>query len=110
MCEEKKDYGKTLNLPQTEFPMRGNLPQREPDIQKEVLDNGLYETITEIIIDKSKCKKIKTASLTIYFAEANESIWNIAEKYNTTVDAIIRENNISDGIIDKKCKLLIPRM
>ena len=45
MCEEKKDYGKTLNLPQTEFPMRGNLPQREPDIQKEVLDNGLYEKI-----------------------------------------------------------------
>ncbi|MEW5954249.1 MAG: isoleucine--tRNA ligase [Bacillota bacterium] len=25
------DYGKTLNLPQTDFPMRGNLPQREPE-------------------------------------------------------------------------------
>ena len=25
------DYGQTLNLPQTEFPMRGNLPQREPE-------------------------------------------------------------------------------
>ena len=24
------DYGKTLHLPQTEFPMRGNLPKREP--------------------------------------------------------------------------------
>ncbi len=65
---------------------------------------------TEITVDKTKCKKVKTASLTIYFADANESLWNIAEKYNTTVDAIIRENNISDGIIDKKCKLLIPRM
>jgi isoleucyl-tRNA synthetase len=27
------DYGKTLNLPVTEFPMRGNLPQAEPNIQ-----------------------------------------------------------------------------
>ena len=26
-----KDYNSTLNLPQTEFPMRANLPQREPD-------------------------------------------------------------------------------
>ncbi|MBO8136659.1 MAG: isoleucine--tRNA ligase [Desulfotomaculum sp.] len=28
------DYGKTLNLPKTDFPMRGNLPQREPEILK----------------------------------------------------------------------------
>ena len=46
-CEEKKDYGKTLNLPKTDFPMRGNLPEREPDIQKEIFDNDLYEKILE---------------------------------------------------------------
>ena len=34
MSEEKKDYGKTLNLPKTDFPMRANLPEREPEIQK----------------------------------------------------------------------------
>lgn len=28
------DYGKTLNLLQTEFPMRGNLPQAEPSMQQ----------------------------------------------------------------------------
>ncbi len=28
------DYGKTLNLPQTEFPMRGNLPNAEPKMQQ----------------------------------------------------------------------------
>ena len=26
------DYKQTLNLPHTEFPMRGNLPKREPEI------------------------------------------------------------------------------
>ena len=45
MCEEKKDYGKTLNLPQTDFPMRANLPEREPVIQKDIFENGLYEKI-----------------------------------------------------------------
>ena len=26
------DYKQTLNLPETEFPMRGNLAKREPDM------------------------------------------------------------------------------
>ena len=43
MEEEKKDYGKTLNLPNTEFPMRGNLTEKEPKIKEEIFDNGLYE-------------------------------------------------------------------
>ena len=43
MSEEKVDYGKTLNLPRTDFPMRGNLPQREPEIAKRIFENGLYE-------------------------------------------------------------------
>ena len=29
-----KDYTSTLNLPSTEFAMRANVPQREPDMIK----------------------------------------------------------------------------
>lgn len=36
------DYSKTLNLPETEFPMRGNLPKREPEILKFWADNDIY--------------------------------------------------------------------
>ena len=32
MSEEKLDYGKTLNLPKTDFPMRASLPENEPKI------------------------------------------------------------------------------
>ena len=42
-CNEKKDYGKTLNLPKTDFPMRANLPQNEPKILNNVFENDLYE-------------------------------------------------------------------
>ena len=41
--EEKKDYSKTLNLPKTDFPMRGNLPANEPKIQEEKFTQDLYE-------------------------------------------------------------------
>ncbi|MCX7842786.1 MAG: isoleucine--tRNA ligase, partial [Clostridia bacterium] len=36
------DYSKTLNLPQTEFPMRANLPQREPEILKKWEEMDIY--------------------------------------------------------------------
>ena len=42
MCDNK-DYGATLNLPKTEFPMRGNLPENEPKILEEIFEKGLYE-------------------------------------------------------------------
>ena len=41
------DYKDTLNLPVTEFPMRGNLPQREPEILKTWEETGLYRKIEE---------------------------------------------------------------
>lgn len=37
------DYSKTLNLPETEFPMRGNLPAREPQMLEEWEQDKLYE-------------------------------------------------------------------
>jgi isoleucyl-tRNA synthetase len=36
------DYSKTLHLPKTEFPMRGNLPKREPEFVKKWQDMDLY--------------------------------------------------------------------
>ena len=42
---EAADYSKTLFLPQTEFPMRAGLPQREPEILKHWNKIGLYEKL-----------------------------------------------------------------
>ncbi len=39
------DYKDTLLMPKTEFPMRGNLPKREPDIQERWEENGIYEKV-----------------------------------------------------------------
>ena len=44
---DAKDYSKTLFLPQTEFPMRAGLPQREPEILKRWYEIGLYEKLRE---------------------------------------------------------------
>jgi isoleucyl-tRNA synthetase len=44
---DAKDYSKTLFLPQTDFPMRAGLPQREPEILKRWNDIGLYAKLRE---------------------------------------------------------------
>ena len=41
------DYSKTLNLPKTDFPMRGNLPQREPEMQKKWDEMEIYKKVQE---------------------------------------------------------------
>ncbi len=47
MTEDTVDYGKTLNLPKTEFPMRGNLPNKEPEIQKWWEEIDIYHLVQQ---------------------------------------------------------------
>src|SRR5216684_2224729 len=51
---DAKDYSKTLFLPQTEFPMRAGLPQREPEILKNWNEIGLYERLRKNAAGRAK--------------------------------------------------------
>ena len=44
---EKKNYKDTLCMPKTQFPMRGNLGQKEPDIQKAWKEMDLYNLVLQ---------------------------------------------------------------
>ncbi|MEK4030267.1 isoleucine--tRNA ligase [Pseudobacillus sp. FSL P4-0506] len=41
------EYKDTLLMPKTEFPMRGNLPKREPDMQKKWEEMDIYKKVQE---------------------------------------------------------------
>jgi isoleucyl-tRNA synthetase len=43
----KMDYKDTLLMPKTDFPMRGNLPNKEPEIQKEWEERKIYNQVQE---------------------------------------------------------------
>lgn len=43
--ERESEYSATLNLPRTDFPMRANLPQREPEIQKFWKERQIYQKV-----------------------------------------------------------------
>ena len=47
MTNQNLDYKNTLNLPETAFPMRGNLAKREPQMLQRWYDKNLYQKIRE---------------------------------------------------------------
>ena len=47
------DYKKTLNLPQTDFPMKANLAQREPEMLKKWEDMNIYKKIRQMAKGKT---------------------------------------------------------
>ncbi len=67
------DYKDTLNLPETAFPMRGNLAKREPEMLKRWYDEDLYGAI----------RQAKKGKKNIYFArrssvrERQHSYWSL---------------------------------
>ncbi len=48
------DYKSTLNLPDTEFPMRGDLPKREPQQVQAWLQSDLYQTVRAAMAGRPK--------------------------------------------------------
>jgi len=54
VTDQVKDYKDTLNLPATDFPMRGNLAKREPEMLKVWQDKNLYQKIREASAGRSK--------------------------------------------------------
>ena len=48
------DYKDTLNLPKTSFPMKANLPQREPVLLQKWEEDRIYQKLREIAKDRPK--------------------------------------------------------
>ena len=52
--ENKTDYRQTLNLPDTPFPMRGDLPKREPGWVQQWDEGGLYKRLRQARAGREK--------------------------------------------------------
>ena len=65
--------------------------------------------VCEMEIDENSPKKQKAENaLTIYYADKNESVWNIAKRYNTSITAVLEQNGLAGDTLDDRSMLLIP--
>lgn len=74
-----------------------------------ILQEFSYKAIIAASTDEEHpVLKDSKAALMIYYAEAGESLWNIARQYYTSVNAIKEENDLSDDNVVSKGMLFIP--
>ena len=85
------------------------------DLKAELrLSAGVYsqyslKVITDVSADETKPRaQDKSAALSIYYADAGESLWNIAREYCTSVNAIKLENDLTGEFVENRGMLLIP--
>lgn len=80
----------------------------EINISAELYEVNEDRIISSIAVDESKARQNTAAALTIYYSEQGESVWNIARRYNTTVEAVMNENGLDSETIGSRRMLLIP--
>lgn len=80
----------------------------EMNIEASVYTVHSEQLVSSISPDEEKIKKSNGALLTVYYSESGESVWNIARRYNTTVEAVMSENKLAADVIEEKKMLLIP--
>ena len=82
----------------------------ELSIKSTVFSQRFIKAITKINVDQSTLlSKSNDSAVILYFAE-NESVWEIAGKYQTDPECICKINGVNS--IDEKCNkvLLIPNV
>lgn len=73
----------------------------------------LWETVQEhvvrdITLQKENAYPVDAAAMRLYYADAGESVWDIARRCHTSPDAVREENDLHDEILSAKTVLLIP--
>ena len=69
----------------------------------------VYSVISDIEEDETKGEIPKSASITVYFVQENDTLWSIAKHYMTTVDLIKSVNEIEGEKLVAGKQLLIPK-
>lgn len=66
--------------------------------------------VCDVEVFEDKPVKPEECALTLYFAQAGESLWEIAKAHNTALDKLIEENSAAAQDEDISRMLLIPRV
>ena len=77
-------------------------------VSRRCFDRQNCRAVTAIAADESEAFPTDAAALKIYYAGVGESLWDIAKRYHTAVDAVMEENSLTADELTEDKMLLIP--
>lgn len=83
----------------------------EVKVCSNLFEYSYYNVIDSIEVDETvKKEKKKDVALLLYYAKSGEDVWDIAKKYNSCIDSILSENELSTKKLTENMMLLIPTL
>lgn len=80
----------------------------EMNIAADIAETCECRTLVGLKTSENSELKKRHSSLVICFCNGGEKVWDIARRYNTTVEDIMSENELTSEEIDGKMMLMIP--
>lgn len=74
-----------------------------------VFGSSSENVVSGMALDENSPKAGNRRALTLYFADQGERLWDIAKRYDTSMDAIRRENSLEADALPERQMLLIPK-
>ena len=77
-------------------------------VSASVYESRKTALINSVTVDENKpIKGAKRPAMTVYFAEAGESVWDISRRYLADAERVMAQNKIKDDNITKRQMILI---
>ena len=74
-----------------------------------VYSSDSIKAVTDILVDDTSRKEREgDYAIKLYFGTENESVWDIAKRYSTSVSAVMEENELTGERLESGGMLLIP--
>ncbi len=77
-------------------------------ISCELWETAHERVVRDITLQSENAYPVGKAAMRLYYADAGESVWDIARRCHTSPDAVREENDLRDEVLSAKTVLLIP--
>ena len=73
-----------------------------------VYENSTYQVVSDIRLDTEKERDLPAGRVYLYYACPGEEVWEIAKRYQTPVQSVVEENQLTVPALGQKTLLIIP--